>query len=213
MVGDFDGDGRDDEMVIRIGQAGEQTMVITFATGATARNSWRQGSATAFRLLPASQLANFCKSEGRSTCPQAMTKRDAFTFVAEKAGLTAVGVWTGTELLLIAGATTDHHGRPFLADAVHTPAASTPTRASAVPSLGTLTDLRLGVDASGFVKTCTVAKGSGSATLDQSACAIMSQKGRFHPATDSTGKPVSSLNRLRVRWNAAGTPTTITPIP
>jgi TonB family protein len=56
------------------------------------------------------------------------------------------------------------------------------------------------VDVSGRVSECRVTLTSGWPDLDAATCAAILKRGRFQPATDPTGSPVSDLRQLRYHW-------------
>ena len=51
--------------------------------------------------------------------------------------------------------------------------------------------VRLGVSPSGQVTSCNVTQSSGSSTLDNFTCRILTRKARFTPARDSNGNPIA----------------------
>ena len=52
----------------------------------------------------------------------------------------------------------------------------------------------------GRAKTCTVTQSSGSADLDEAACAILIKRGRWKPATDENGVPIEASFSSKFRW-------------
>jgi len=56
------------------------------------------------------------------------------------------------------------------------------------------------VDATGAPTACHVVTSSGSNALDNGACAVVMQKGRFKPAHDAAGKAVASTWSSATRW-------------
>lgn len=58
--------------------------------------------------------------------------------------------------------------------------------------------LQIGAD--GRVRGCRVIRSSGSSSLDAHTCRIMSARGRFRPAIDSTGNAVPSQEVQAVAW-------------
>lgn len=74
-----------------------------------------------------------------------------------------------------------------------------PTDAIRREEQGTTT-FRLTVGPDGQVRDCTVTKSSGSASLDAAACAKMSQRARFKPATDGNGDAVAGTWTNSVQW-------------
>jgi protein TonB len=63
-----------------------------------------------------------------------------------------------------------------------------------------LVAFRLEVSASGAVSGCTVELSSGSALLDASTCNILSERARFTPARDGSGRAVADSVTGRIRW-------------
>jgi protein TonB len=74
-----------------------------------------------------------------------------------------------------------------------------PTRALRERHEG-LTRFRLTVDADGSIGGCAIVESSGHAELDQASCANLTRRGKFKPATDSSGKPVAGSYTGSVRW-------------
>ncbi|MFM7404248.1 MAG: TonB family protein [Erythrobacter sp.] len=58
----------------------------------------------------------------------------------------------------------------------------------------------LGIDARGQVTGCTITRSTGHAPLDAATCALVSKRGRFDAARDSTGKPVAGSYTGSVTW-------------
>ena len=63
-------------------------------------------------------------------------------------------------------------------------------------------DLKIGT--TGRVTACTVARSSGSRSLDRRTCEILSQRGRFRPAVDSAGRPIEGRFSQRISWRLEG---------
>lgn len=63
-----------------------------------------------------------------------------------------------------------------------------------------VTGVRLTIGADGNVRDCAVTRSSGSASLDAAACAKMSQRARFKPATDANGDAVAGTWNSAVQW-------------
>lgn len=59
--------------------------------------------------------------------------------------------------------------------------------------------LQIGAD--GRVRGCRVIRSSGSSSLDSAACRVMTERGRFRPAIDSTGSPAASEEVQAVAWS------------
>ena len=62
----------------------------------------------------------------------------------------------------------------------------------------TTVELRVGTN--GRVTNCAIASSSGSQSLDATTCKILTERARFTPARDSTGRPVASDYVQRVTW-------------
>lgn len=60
---------------------------------------------------------------------------------------------------------------------------------------------RLGVGADGRVTSCTITGSSGFPRLDTTACAKLTQRGRFEPGTDENGAKVAGTWYSAVRWS------------
>lgn len=52
----------------------------------------------------------------------------------------------------------------------------------------------------GRVENCQVTSSSGSPDLDQAACALLTRRGRYSPAKDQSGNPISSTSSRSIRW-------------
>ena len=66
--------------------------------------------------------------------------------------------------------------------------------------------VRLGIDSTGAVATCSVRTSSGTTTLDEGTCAIAREHGRFNPATDGKGRPIAGTYLLPVNWKLPDMP-------
>jgi TonB family protein len=58
--------------------------------------------------------------------------------------------------------------------------------------------LTVGTD--GRVSACTIFQSSGSSSLDSTTCRILTERARFTPATDASGKPVPDQVVSTIRW-------------
>lgn len=58
----------------------------------------------------------------------------------------------------------------------------------------------------GTVADCSVASTSGSAELDAQACALISQRARFEPARDESGRAIAGTFASRVHWQIPDMP-------
>ena len=62
------------------------------------------------------------------------------------------------------------------------------------------TRFALAIGANGRVTDCTVTGSSGNSALDSATCRIMRSRGRYTPARDSSGNPISGQDRGSVTW-------------
>jgi periplasmic protein TonB len=58
----------------------------------------------------------------------------------------------------------------------------------------------LQVGPNGRVSGCSVTSSSGSRTLDNATCSILTRRARFSPAQDSNGNPITATHRQRITW-------------
>jgi hypothetical protein len=72
--------------------------------------------------------------------------------------------------------------------------------------LGGAVKLVLLIDESGKVADCTVIGTSGAASLGVQACALVSERGTFKPATGLDGKPSKSSLVQSIDWRVGGDP-------
>jgi protein TonB len=63
-----------------------------------------------------------------------------------------------------------------------------------------LTKVRLEINALGKVTRCTITAGSGHDELDSAACAKLSDRARFDPASDTSGAKTEGTFSTSVRW-------------
>jgi protein TonB len=63
-----------------------------------------------------------------------------------------------------------------------------------------LTRVRLEVSTAGRVTDCVVTASSGHDVLDNAACAKLIERGRFNPATDTSGQAAAGTFNTSVRW-------------
>jgi protein TonB len=71
---------------------------------------------------------------------------------------------------------------------------------AAIKSLSGVTALSIAVNKAGSPTSCTITSSSGSASLDDTACAKIMERGHFLPARDAKGKPVSGSFTRRIVW-------------
>jgi protein TonB len=64
------------------------------------------------------------------------------------------------------------------------------------------------VAANGRVANCTTARGSGDAKMDALTCRILTERGRFEPARDARGQPVSIPAHATYVWGRGRRPKT-----
>jgi len=62
------------------------------------------------------------------------------------------------------------------------------------------TGFTLRVDKEGRVSGCTIKTSSGSPSLDEATCSMVTRRARFRPAADSEGRPKEGDYSNRVRW-------------
>lgn len=63
-----------------------------------------------------------------------------------------------------------------------------------------VTGFRVTVSSDGRVQSCEITRSSGSPDLDSATCSLISRRGRFSPATDSDGQPITGSWASSVRW-------------
>lgn len=63
-----------------------------------------------------------------------------------------------------------------------------------------LTRVKLEVNTAGRVTDCVVTASSGHEVLDNAACAKLIERGRFNPATDTSGQAAAGTFNTSVRW-------------
>ena len=68
-----------------------------------------------------------------------------------------------------------------------------------------VTGFRLDIDTHGVPTKCTITSSSGSALLDNTACAKVMERARFNPAKDASGRPVGDVYSTRVDWRLPDT--------
>lgn len=62
------------------------------------------------------------------------------------------------------------------------------------------TGFRLEVGPDGRVTNCTVTSSSGSSSLDEATCRLVSRRARFNPAEDASGNKIAASFTNRIRW-------------
>ncbi|GAA0299386.1 hypothetical protein GCM10009087_06510 [Sphingomonas oligophenolica] len=62
------------------------------------------------------------------------------------------------------------------------------------------TVIRVTIDTSGRVSGCTVLTSSGNTDLDNTTCRVATRRGRYSPALDQAGNPMTSSATIPVRW-------------
>ena len=64
-----------------------------------------------------------------------------------------------------------------------------------------ISGLTFEVNAQGRIENCRVSSSSGSATLDRTACSLVTRRGRYSPALNAAGQPVpGGTKTLRFTW-------------
>lgn len=56
------------------------------------------------------------------------------------------------------------------------------------------------INEQGRVENCHVVSSSGSQVLDDTACRLMTRRGRYSPAKDAAGNPIKQTQALRFKW-------------
>lgn len=57
------------------------------------------------------------------------------------------------------------------------------------------------IDAAGRIQNCRISSSSGSKTLDDTACRLVTRRGRYSPALDAAGNPIpGGTKTLRFTW-------------
>ena len=74
-----------------------------------------------------------------------------------------------------------------------------PRDASRAGATGSVT-VTLDITADGRVSGCTVARSSGTPSLDTATCRLIEQRFRFEPARDAAGNPVAGIAGWRQDW-------------
>lgn len=69
------------------------------------------------------------------------------------------------------------------------------------------------VNAEGRVENCRIARSTGSTSLDEASCAIITKRGRYKPAIDRAGDPISSEGSMTVHWMFPHEPITAADLP
>jgi protein TonB len=67
-----------------------------------------------------------------------------------------------------------------------------------------VTHVSLTVGASGRVVGCSVSSSSGSRTLDQASCRLLTARARFSPAQDANGNPTTGTFSAKLTWRLTG---------
>jgi periplasmic protein TonB len=56
------------------------------------------------------------------------------------------------------------------------------------------------INEQGRIENCSVVSSSGSPDLDETACRVLTRRGRYSPALDQSGKPMRSTQSRSIRW-------------
>ncbi len=62
------------------------------------------------------------------------------------------------------------------------------------------TGFRVEVGPDGRVTSCSVTRSSGSSTLDEATCRLVTRRARFSPAKDTSGAAISDTYSNNIRW-------------
>jgi periplasmic protein TonB len=62
------------------------------------------------------------------------------------------------------------------------------------------TGFRVEVGPDGRVTSCSVTRSSGSSTLDEATCRLVTRRARFTPAKDTSGAAISDTYSNNIRW-------------
>jgi TonB family protein len=60
---------------------------------------------------------------------------------------------------------------------------------------------RLEINSFGLITQCIIEQSSGSRSLDEAACRVMSSRAEFHPARDGMGNPIDGVYRSSIVWS------------
>ena len=74
-----------------------------------------------------------------------------------------------------------------------------------------ITSFRLRIDGAGKVADCVITGSSGSQSLDDATCEIVSVRAQFAPAADAAGMPREDSFSSRVRWTLPEEPFLVPP--
>jgi protein TonB len=56
------------------------------------------------------------------------------------------------------------------------------------------------INEQGRIENCSVTASSGSPDLDETACRVLTRRGRYSPAMDQSGKPMRTTQSRTIRW-------------
>jgi protein TonB len=56
------------------------------------------------------------------------------------------------------------------------------------------------INEQGRIENCSVTSSSGSPDLDETACRVLTRRGRYSPAMDQSGKPMRTTQSRTIRW-------------
>lgn len=56
------------------------------------------------------------------------------------------------------------------------------------------------INEQGRIENCQVVSSSGSPDLDETACRVLTRRGRYSPALDQSGKPMRTTQSRTIRW-------------
>lgn len=72
--------------------------------------------------------------------------------------------------------------------------------AAAREGRGGAVGLAFTINEAGKIENCHVTTSSGSPDLDETACRLVTRRGKYAPAKDDTGNPMRQNSSLRFRW-------------
>ncbi|CAN5415269.1 hypothetical protein BH09PSE4_BH09PSE4_19840 [soil metagenome] len=60
--------------------------------------------------------------------------------------------------------------------------------------------VRVTIDTNGRISGCTITASTGNADLDNQTCIVAKRRGRYSPAKDENGNPISATSSFNVKW-------------
>ena len=68
-------------------------------------------------------------------------------------------------------------------------------------------EIEISVDEQGHAARCRIVRSSGTASLDQTACAAVARRGSWEPTRDEAGQSIFAIYRRRIVWALPGSNT------